>query len=138
MIPDPRRPRVRPRDERGQAVSSFVAVVLVALFGVTGLVVDGGARSAARTEAESVAAQAARAAVDAGARSRAAGRTLHTAAVRAAGQEVLAVRGIVGSVVIEGGAVHVETSRTVPTVFLSLVGIRSLSASGDATAVLED
>ena len=39
---------------------------------MAGLVIDGGAQSAARAEAESVAAHAARAAVDASARSRAA------------------------------------------------------------------
>ena len=130
-------PSLAGRDQRGQALSSFVAVVLVALFGVAGLVVDGGARSAAKAEAESVAAHAARAAVDAGVRHRAAGRPVDVGAVRAAGQQVLADRGIVGEVTVEAGRVTVATRTRTRTVFLSLIGVAELRASGDATAQLE-
>ena len=125
------------RDERGQALSSFVSVVLVALFCVTGLVVDGGARSAAEAEAESVAAHAARAAVDASARHRAAGRAVDAGAVRAAGQQVLADRRVRGEVVVSAGRVRVTTRTTTRTVFLSLIGVTELTATGDATASLE-
>ncbi len=40
------------RSERGQALSSFLVVVVVALLLVTGLVVDGGRKSAADRRAE--------------------------------------------------------------------------------------
>lgn len=133
MIPVHPRPG---RDQRGQAVSSFVAVVLVAIFGVAGLVVDGGARSAAKADAEAAAAHAARAAVDASARHRAAGRPVDLGTVRAAGQAVLAERGLTGTISVVGGSVHVSTSTSVRTVFLGLIGITTLSASGDATAAL--
>lgn len=125
------------RDQRGQALSSFVAVVLVALFGVAGLVIDGGAQSAARAEAESVAAHAARAAVDASARSRAAGRGADAGAAEAAARQVLTDRAMPGEVVVEAARVSVTTRTTTRTVFLSLIGITALPASGDATAVLE-
>ena len=124
-------------DQRGQALSAFVAVVLTALFGVAGLVVDGGAKSAGRAEAESVAAHAARAAVDASARARATGTPLDVGAVRAAGAQVISDRGLVGEVTIVDGVVRVTTTSTSRTVFLSLVGITTLTSTGEATAVLE-
>ena len=129
--------RPRRRDQRGQALSAFVAVVLSALFGVAGLVVDGGAKSAARAEAEAVASHAARAAVDASAVARATGSTLDVGAITAAGPQVLADRGITGQVTITDGVVRVTTTTSARTVFLSLVGISELSASGEATAVLD-
>lgn len=129
--------RGRQRDQRGQALSAFVAVVLTALFGVAGLVIDGGAKSAAKAEAESVAAHAARAAVDASARARAIGLPPDAAEVTRAGTRVLADRGVTGEVRIQDGVVRVTTSTTTRTVFLSLIGITSLQAEGEATAVLE-
>lgn len=131
--PQPQQTR---RDQRGQSLSAFVVVVLTALFGVAGLVVDGGAKSAAKAEAESVAAHAARAAADASARYRATGSPIDVGAVQAAGAQVLADRDIDGEVLIVDGAVHVTTTTTSRTVFLSLIGINTLTATGDATAVL--
>ena len=58
-------------------------------------------------------------------------------AITAAGQQVLADRGITGQVTITDGVVRVTTTTSARTVFLSLVGISELSASGEATAVLE-
>ncbi len=134
--PRPRR-RGNAHDQRGQALSAFVAVVLSALFGVAGLVVDGGAKSAAKAEAESVAAHAARAAVDASARARATGTPLDVGAVIRAGSDVIADRGITGQVTITDGVVRVTTTTSTRTVFLSLIGITSLTASGEATASLQ-
>lgn len=126
-----------PRDERGQALSSLLAVVVMALFLVTGLVVDGGAKVAAARAAESAAAHAARAGVDAGAVSRASGAALDLAAVRSGAQAVLADRGVQGSVAIEAGVVRVSTRTSARTVFLSILGINELAATGEATASLE-
>ncbi len=125
------------RGQRGQALSAFVAVVLTALFGVADLVIDGGAKSAARAEAESVAAHAARAAVDASALFRATGSPIDVGEVRAAGARVLADRGVAGEVTISAGEVRVSTRITTRTVFLSLLGITTLTSEGDATAILE-
>ncbi|MDN5570655.1 MAG: hypothetical protein L0G22_05255 [Propionibacteriaceae bacterium] len=130
------RRRTGARDEKGQALSSFVAVVVMALILVAGLVVDGGAKANAIRTAESAAAQAARAAIDTGATSRAGGEALDVGAVRGAAQRVLADRGVAGTVSIEAGRVRVETHSSAPTVFLSLIGISSLEASGRAEADL--
>lgn len=125
------------RDERGQSLSALVAVVLVALFLVTGLVVDGGRQVAAARSAESGAAQAARAASDQSATTRASGTGLDVGAVRAAGQRVLAERRLTGEVSVVGGQVRVTARSSSPTLFLSLVGIATVSGAGEATAVLE-
>ncbi|HHU38279.1 MAG TPA: pilus assembly protein, partial [Propionibacterium sp.] len=71
------------------------------------------------------------------ARARATGTPLDVGAVTAAGAQVLTDRGVTGQVTITDGVVRVTTSTTTRTVFLSLVGITTLSASGEATAVLE-
>lgn len=123
-------------DERGQSLSALVAVVLLALFLVTGLVVDGGRQVAAAREAEAGAAQAARAAADESAVARAAGAPFDLGAVRAAGQRVLAERGLAGDVRIEGGQISVRAETRSPTVFLSVLGIGSVGGSGEATASL--
>lgn len=125
------------RDERGQALSTFVGVVVAALFLVTGLVVDGGAKAAITREAEAVAAHAARAGADAGGVSRAAGAPLDLSAVRSAAQAVLEDRGVQGIVAVEASGVRVTTRTSTRTVFLSVLGINELAASGEATASLE-
>ncbi len=122
------------RDERGQSLSVFVLVVVFALLLVAGLVVDGGAQSDAARRAEQAASAAARAAVDAGAPARAGGRGVDPAAMSAAARQALTDRGIEGTVVVAGGRVRVETSVTTRTVFLSLIGVTRLAASGAAEA----
>lgn len=124
-------------DERGQALSVLVVMVVAAIFLVTGLVVDGGAKASAERRAESVAAEAARAAVDAGAVARAAGRPLDVGAVRSAGQRVINANGMSGSVELSGGVVSVRTSTSSPTIFVSAIGIASVTGTGEATASLE-
>lgn len=124
------------RDERGQSLSALVAVVLIALFLVTGLVVDGGRQVAAARAAEAGAAQAARAASDHGATARASGVAPDLVAIRAAGQHVLQQRMLSGSVTVAGGEVRVTARATSPTVFLAVLGITTVSGTGEATAVL--
>ena len=126
----------RPADERGQSLSAFVAVVVMALLRGAGLGVDGGAPAAASGRAEQAAAQAARAAADATAPTRAAGVPVDAGAAVRAGESSLAATGVAGTVRLEGGRVRVETGTTVPTVILSLIGVRSLSARGSAEADL--
>lgn len=125
-----------PRDERGQSLSAFVALVMVALLLGAGLVVDGGAQSAASRRAEQAAAQAARAALDATAPTRAAGVAPDVAAAVRAGEDALGAAGVSGSVRVTAGRVRVETQTSVPTVVLSLIGVRTLSARGSAEADL--
>ncbi|MFV0452094.1 MAG: hypothetical protein ACK5LS_07600 [Propioniciclava sp.] len=123
-------------DERGQALSSFIAVVLAALFLTAGLVIDGGAQSAASRDAHTAAREAARAAVDASAASQAAGGTIDVGQATAAGRQLLAERGVTGTIVITGGTVQVTTTTSVDTLFLGLIGITTLSARGEARAEL--
>lgn len=126
----------RRRDERGQALSSFIAVVVVALFLTAGLVIDGGAKSNAARSAQGAAAEAARAAVDAGAAAQASGNPVNAGVIRSAGSRVLASRGVVGTVSVHDGIVRVTTSQTVDTVFLGLIGITTLTAHGESSSEL--
>ncbi|MGA4668362.1 pilus assembly protein TadG-related protein [Propionibacteriaceae bacterium Y1923] len=127
----------RRRSERGASVTALFATVMVVLLVAVGLVVDGGAQSAARSRAETVAAEAARAAVSAHASDSIQGGPAAGGA-RAAAQRVLDARGMPGTITITGGRVTVETSTSTPTTFLSLLGINSLTARGSATAQLVD
>ena len=124
----------RRRDERGQSVSVFVLVVVTALLLVAGLVIDGGAQSAAARRAEQAASEAARAALDAGVTARAAGTSADPAAMATAAREVLAARGVEGTVTFQAGRVRVETATDTPTIFLSIIGVTRLHASGSAEA----
>ncbi len=127
------------RDQRGQSLSVLVAVVSVALLLVAGLVVDGGAQAALARRADSAAALAARAAVDATATRRVAGVAISADEAIAAARDVL--RGypeLASDIRLVNDQVAVETRGSVATVFVSLIGINSLSASGSATADLRD
>lgn len=127
------------RDQRGQALSVFVAVAVFALLLICGLVVDGGAQAEATRRAETAAALAARAAVDATATGRLAGRDPDPGQAIAAAHGVLAgYPGITGQARLVAGSVEVSTQAQVSTIFLSLIGINSLSARGSATATLQD
>ena len=125
------------RDDRGVSLSTFVVVVVLALLLVAGLVVDGGAQAVAARRAELVASAAARAAADETAAARLAGREPDAAAAIAAARRVLAASGdVTGEVVLVAGRVRVTTAASVEPVFLSLIGIRGLAASGAAEAEL--
>lgn len=127
---------VRARDERGASYSSMVAVVVVALLGVAGLVVDGGARATADRRAEQAASAAARAASDAGSTAAAVGSSGSPETMAAAARRSLAASGVTGTVTVLPGVVRVETTVRTPTVFLGLVGVNELSASATADAEL--
>lgn len=129
--------RARPPDERGVSLSAFVATVVVALLAMGGLVIDGGALSNATRQCQQVAAEAARAATDAGAERRAAGLPADPVEVRAAARAVIATYpNITGDVTIAGGQVTVKTRSRVSTTFLSLIRINSLDAEGHSSAIL--
>lgn len=123
-----------PGSERGASVTTFVAVVLVALFAVTGLVIDGGRQAHAVRRAQATAAAAARAATDAAVTVRLAGGGGEAAATAAA-QRHLQAAGFAGTVtVLPDGRVRVDAHGEVGTVFLSLIGIATLPAEGSATS----
>lgn len=126
---------VRGQPERGLSLSTFVAVVLVCLFLMAGLVIDGGAQVSAERRAQVVAAQAARAGADAAAAQRLAGGSGISEALAAADQ-VLKAQGVSGQATVSAGVLTVTTSVTTPTIFLSLVGQSSVQGRGRASAVL--
>lgn len=125
------------RDQRGQALTTFVAVAVAGLLAVCGLVVDGGARARTARLAELAAAQAARAPADESASQRVAGVAVDVTSTRGAAAAVLAAYpGMTGEVVVRERAVEVVTNAEVRTVFLCLIGIDSFTVSGSATAEL--
>lgn len=125
------------RDQRGMSLSVFVAVAVLAMLLVAGLVVDGGAQAVAARRAERVAAAAARAAADETAAARLAGQPPPVAGAIAAAQRVLTdSHEVTGEVRVVGGRVQVTATSGADTVFLSLIGITRLSATGSAEAEL--
>ncbi|MGL5405273.1 MAG: pilus assembly protein TadG-related protein [Propionibacteriaceae bacterium] len=123
------------RHDRGLSTSAFFAVSVVAIMAIAGLVIDGGAQISAARRAETTAQAAARISTDAWAGSRLAGKPDSNAAI-AAGQQYLSQQEMAGNVDVRGSDVVVTTEITVPTTFLSLVGVTQLHAHGSAQAVL--
>lgn len=142
MARDPEGPptaRHRHLDDDG-GITAFVVLLLVALFGLLGLVVDGGTALTARQSADVEAEQAARA--GAGAISvdglRAGVVALDPQAAVAAAQRFMAASGHPGSASVSGGVVSVHVSYEVPTVILGIVGIDHLSVAASSAAVNVD
>ena len=130
---------VRTDRERGQTVSVMVLGFVAALIMVAGLVVDGGQKAAAMNRAETLAAGAARAAANAGAGGTlgsATDQTLAAERARTAAKGYLAAAGggISSTVRVNGDEVVVRTQIRVHTIFLSLIRINTLRATGAATA----
>jgi hypothetical protein len=127
--------RDRSADDGG--ITAFVVLLLVALFALLGLVVDGGSALTAQQSAEVEAEQAARA--GAGAISvdglRAGVVEIDPQAAVAAAQGFMAASGHPGSATVSGGVVSVRLGYQVPTVILGIVGIDHLSVAASAAAV---
>jgi Flp pilus assembly protein TadG len=129
---------MRRRDDSGSITLTLV-VMVTALLVAVGLVVDGGAKLRAVQHATAAAGEAARAAaqqVNVAQVQSAGSARLDAAAARRAAEATLAEAGVEGSVTVTSGSVSVNATVTRPTVFLSLVGIGSLSGKGAASADL--
>lgn len=122
------------RDERGQSVSVFVTVVFAALIMTAGLVIDGGQKITAASRAETTAAGAARAAANAGVTQTLAGSSPSDASLRAARAFLAGEPGVSGTASVSNGVVTIHTHASERTLFLSLIGIDSVSATGSAQA----
>ena len=123
------------RNERGQT-SMFVLLLLPALIIMIGLVVDGGQKTRADQAAQTAAVAAARAATDAASTEQLGGRPGTASAARAA-RSYLSQAGVTGTVQVAGGGrVTITTSSTVPTQFLSLIGINTVEGRGHAESIL--
>ena len=104
---------------------------------MAGLVVDGAAQLQARQHAQDAASQVARYAMDAAAPYLVDGRSGSSAALKAAGQAAKGYGGIAFVFSVDAaGALHVNASTTVPTIFLRLIGIQQLKATGQAIATV--
>lgn len=121
-------------NERGQSISLFVLVIMGALIMTTGLVIDGGQKITATSRAESAAAGASRAAGNAAATEQLGGADPASAAVLAAKTYLAGQPGIMGTVAISNGFVTITTNAELPTIFLSVIGIDSVSGQGLARA----
>jgi Mn2+/Fe2+ NRAMP family transporter len=124
------------RDERGQSVSVFVVLVSAAIMMTAGLVVDGGQQVTAASRAEAAAAGAARAAGNAAATQALAGSSRAATAVTAAQAYLAGQPGVRGRVSLDRGIVSVSTTSSAPTLFLSVVGIDTVTGQGSAQANL--
>ena len=132
-----RRLRDRLREEEG-SLSAFLLVVVVVLVVVIGLVVDSAGKYSADSQAQQIASNAARTAVNyINGETVLVGTTaLNSAAAQAAAEEYLAAAGATGTVTVSGQVVSVEVETTYTTKFVSLVGINSLTGTGSASAQL--
>jgi hypothetical protein len=126
-------------DDRG-AISTFVAVIAVAMLMAAGLAVDGGRKVAALTRATHLADAAARAGAQAidldTLRSTGELRVLPDQATTRA-TDYLAALGHTGQVTVEGATVTVTVSLTVDPVLLP-VGPITVTATQAAAAVTEE
>ncbi|MGW3667453.1 pilus assembly protein TadG-related protein [Streptomyces sp. NPDC005141] len=128
-----------PADRGG--VTVFVAVCVLALIGIIGVAVDGGAKMAATERADYVAGEAARAggqAIDPAQAVTGRAIVVDPQDAMAAAQAYLASVGATGTVSVsgDGKSVTVTVNGSSDTAFLSAVGIGSLPVTGHATATL--
>ncbi len=126
------------RAERG-SVSVLVLGLSLALIIAIGLAVDGSRKALAASRATAIAEEAARAggqAVDPHALAN--GLVAHIAPgeAAAAARRYLAAAGIPGTVRAESDRITVDTTDSVPTVFLGAIGISALAVHGHGAADL--
>lgn len=123
-----------PHDERGMSVTVLGMTMITALILTAGLVIDGGQKVTATSRAQTAAAGATRVAGNASATQQLAGRDPTGAAVLAARSYLAGQPGVRGSVDLAGGVVTVTASATEPTIFVSAIGIDSVTGRGRSQA----
>ncbi len=126
--------------DRG-SVTAFFAAAVLALLVMAGLVVDGGGKVRALQRADRIAAEAGRAAgqqIDLAAAVAGERPRVEVPRAVAAARRYLAATGTDGTVAIapDRRSLTIEVRSTSRTVFLGLVGIGQLSATGTATVEL--
>ena len=128
-------PRSR-ADQRGLSLSVWTAVAMPAFVIAVGLGVDFSGHAAAEQEAREIAAQAARAATHAVVLTDD-GPRLDRAAAARAGRDFAAAAGLPATVALDGLTATVTVEGSYDTLFLGLIGVRSIDvrASAGATAV---
>ena len=122
-------------------VTILMVVLAVALFGAVGLVVDGGAKLRAAQQADSIAAEAARAGGQQIRKdvAQSSGRVVtDPAQARRVAQNYLRSAGVDGTIAISGGGTRlvVSTRDSVKPIFLGLLGVGEMTVRGEAEAQL--
>jgi len=128
-----------PRDEG--RIALLVIVLTLAVLAMIGLSVDGGGKVRALQRADRIAIEAARAAGQAIAAPQAirgGDKVVDPVAAAQAAQSYLAAAGVTGSVAISDDRKQITVTVTIvySTVFLGLVGIDTLPATRQASAIL--
>ncbi len=129
--------RHRLRGDRG-SVTVYALGMMLALFVVAGVAVDGTRAAQASAHANAIAAQAARSggqAIDPAAAVQGQD-VVDPAAAVAAAQSYLSAAGVSGQVQIVGNQVLVDVTISTETTFLQLLGISTFTLDGHATADL--
>ncbi|GAA1569999.1 hypothetical protein GCM10009827_109780 [Dactylosporangium maewongense] len=139
MITRPRPGNCRRNDEGRIALLALVLAFAVLM--MIGLSVDGGGKIRAMQRADNIASEAARAAGQAILAPQAiqgGDKVIDPAAAVAAAQTYLAAAGVTGVVDVGPDRKHVAVTVTITytTLFLGLIGINTLTATGHATVVL--
>ncbi len=123
--------------DRGSA-AAYLVIFMIAVVALAGLLLDGGAALAARSEAASIAQQAARAAADTltAPSLRGGGTpTVDTQAAAGVAQAVLDTAGVQGEIDVTATQVTVTVHKTRPAALLSAVGINTVGGTATATAI---
>ena len=124
-------------DQRGVSMSVFACGAILVLLIMAGLLVDGAAQLMARQRVEDSAAQVARFAMDAAAPYMVDGQNAGPAALAAASKAAKRHTDLSFEFMFDAtGALHVSATKTVPTQFLCLIGIKSLQVRGQAIAIV--
>lgn len=121
--------------ERGSGGGAALMLLILAMgmFMVLGLVIDGGSRAQALDRADRIAGEAARAGLQAAV---VVNGTVDAGSVDGAVQQYLAVEGVSGTSTVEGTNLHVHVTITEPTKVLGIIGIESMTITGDGSADL--
>ena len=115
----------------------FACGAIIALLILAGLVVDGTAQMVARERAHGAAAQVARFALDASVPYQVDGEDGRTVALEAARTAAAKYPDLTFDISMDSaGTLHVVATTRVNTVFLGLIGISSLPAQGQASAII--
>ncbi len=135
VVPHVRRPGPS-GDDRGVSFTTLIVGLVPMLIVLCGLVVDGAAQASAAREAAVIAAQAARSGADAAAALELTGGDGSGVAASTA-RRALADKGIHGVVDVAGGRLHVRVDDAVGTVFLGIIGVRTLPVDAEVWAELK-
>ena len=133
----PKRLRDVDPEKGAGSITIMFAGLMVALVVLAGLVFDGGAKMQAIEHANAAAEHAARTAaqqIDAAGAMSSGQVSLDPVRSVAAGDQVLSIEGVEGTVSVAGDEVVVVTTATVPTALLSIIGINEVSGDGRAVA----